>query len=205
MILPIGEWVMAEACRQAQAWYAESSVPLKMFVNVSGVQLGQEDFCETVARVLALTGMNANLLELEITETAIVADVEAASARLNQVRELGIRISIDDFGCGHSTFSYLQQLPIDTIKIDRSFIACLDGTEKKSAIIRTIVALAKELGLETVAEGVETGSQLDEIQGTQCGLVQGFLLSRPLSPCDARRLIQTSEEPRSSRETVVSS
>ncbi len=192
LILSIGEWVMEEACRRARAWNIDSSVPLKMFVNVSGVQLGQEDFCETVARVLAVTGLDAKRLELEITETSIVADIKAASARLKRVRELGIRISIDDFGCGHSTFSYLHQLPIDTIKIDRSFIACLDGTEKKSAIIRTIVALAKELGLETVAEGVETGLQLDEIQGTQCGLVQGYLLSRPLSPEDARLLIQMS-------------
>ena len=186
LIIPIGGWVLNEACRQAQEWSALCDAPVKMFVNVSGVQLGQPDFAETISAALARTGLACNLLNLEITETCIVADTKTASSKLRQLRDLGIRISIDDFGCGHSTFSYLQQLPIDTLKIDRSFITCLDGTEKNSAIVRAIVALAEELGLETIAEGVETGQQFDALQSTQCDLFQGFLLARPLSAYAAR-------------------
>jgi diguanylate cyclase (GGDEF)-like protein/PAS domain S-box-containing protein len=188
-ILSIGEWVLNQACRQGQLWNLESSAPLKIYVNVSGVQLGHADFAGTVARALAGSGLAANLLELEITETCIIADPTAASMRLRELRQLGVQISIDDFGCGHSSFSYLQQFPIDCIKIDRTFIACLDGTDKKSAIVRSIVALAGELGLQTVAEGVETWQQFDELQTTRCGLVQGFLLSKPLLPSAARLLL----------------
>jgi diguanylate cyclase (GGDEF)-like protein/PAS domain S-box-containing protein len=189
LILSIGEWVLNQACRQAQEWNTASSEPVKIHINVSGVQLNQDNFTGTVASALANSGLTASLLDLEITETCIIADPEAAAMRLRELRQLGIQISIDDFGCGHSSFSYLQQLPVDSIKIDRSFIACLDGTYKKSAILRTIVALAAELGLQTVAEGVETGQQFDELQTTQCGMVQGFLLSKPLSPAAARRLL----------------
>jgi len=189
LIVPMGEWVLNEACRQARAWNETAPHAIKIYVNVSGVQLGQADFTDTVARALAGSGLPPNLLDLEITETCIIADTQAASVRLTELRRLGIQISIDDFGCGHSSFNYLQQLPIDSVKIDRSFIACLDGTEKKSAIVRTIVALAAELGLDTVAEGVETGAQFEELQSTQCGSVQGFLLSRPLSSRVAGELI----------------
>ena len=189
LIVPIGGWVLGEACRQGQEWSQLSDSPVKIFVNVSGVQLAQPNFAETIAGALNKTGLACNLLNLEITETCIVADTHAASSKLRQLRDLGIRISIDDFGCGHSTFSYLQQLPIDTLKIDRSFITCLDGTEKKSAIVRAIVALAEELGLETIAEGVETGLQFDALQTTHCDLFQGFLLARPLSAYAARLVV----------------
>jgi diguanylate cyclase (GGDEF)-like protein len=189
LIIPIGGWVLHEACRQAQEWSRLSVSPVKMFVNVSGVQLGQPNFAETISAALASTGLACDLLNLEITETCIVADTKTASSKLRQLRELGIRISIDDFGCGHSTFSYLQQLPIDTLKIDRSFITCLDGTEKNSAIVRAIVALAEELGLETIAEGVETGLQFNALQSTHCDLFQGFLLARPLSAYAARLVV----------------
>jgi diguanylate cyclase (GGDEF)-like protein len=189
IIGPIGEWVLNQACQQAQKWNLASVRPVKIYVNVSGVQLGQAQFTGAVAKALALSGLPPKLLDLEITETCIIADIDSACIRLKELRQLGIRISIDDFGCGHSSFSYLQQLPIDSIKIDRSFISCLDGTDKKSAIVRTIVALARELGLETVAEGVETGQQFEELQTTDCTMVQGFLLSRPLSPDDASQLL----------------
>ena len=189
IIVPIGEWVLTTACREAKGWNTCPDSPVRISVNVSAVQLGRPDFTAMIARALEQTGLSAELLDLEITETSLVADAGSASNRLRELRTLGIHISMDDFGCGHSSFSNLQNLPIDTIKIDRSFIAPLDGTEKKSAIIRTIFALAQQLGLKTVAEGVETIAQMEELQTTDCSLVQGFLLSRPLAAEAARLLV----------------
>jgi len=189
LIVAIGEWVLAEACRQAVEWNAASETPLKMFVNTSRVQLDRPDFTDTIARVLARSHLAAELLELEVTESWIITDPQAAAERLRCLRDLGIGISIDDFGTGHSSFSCLQLLPVNTIKIDKSFIARLDGTTTGSAIVRTIVALAEQLGLQTVAEGVETGLQFDELQGTHCGLLQGYLLAKPLTPEAARLLV----------------
>lgn len=189
VILTIGKWVLETACREAQAWNSSSPHPVRISVNVSAVQLGQPEFAAIVGQALKETGLPSERLDLEITETSLVADTGAASTRLRELRALGIHISMDDFGCGHSSFSYLQTLPIDTIKIDRSFIAPLDGTEKKSAIIRAIFALAQQLGLQTVAEGVETQRQMEELQATDCDLLQGYFLSRPLSAEAARRLV----------------
>jgi diguanylate cyclase (GGDEF)-like protein/PAS domain S-box-containing protein len=189
IIVSIGEWVLMTACREAKGWNTSPASPVRISVNVSAVQLGQPEFTAVIARALEETGLPAELLDLEITETSLVADAGSASRRLRELRTMGIHISMDDFGCGHSSFSNLQNLPIDTIKIDRSFIAPLDGTEKKSAIIRTIFALAQQLGLKTVAEGVETMAQMEELQTTDCSLVQGFLLSRPLAAEAARLLV----------------
>ncbi len=193
LIVPIGEWVLTEACRQAVEWNVRTATSVKMFVNISGVQLGRLDFAETTSRALAQSGLAPGLLELEVTESWIIADPEAASLRLRRLRELGIGISIDDFGTGHSSFGCLQQLPVSTIKIDKSFIARLDGSATGSAIVRTILALAEELGLETVAEGVETGLQFHELEGTQCSLLQGYLLAKPLQPDAARLLLEAGE------------
>ncbi len=189
VILSIGKWVLETACKEARGWNSLSERPIRISVNVSAVQLGHPEFTAVIGEALSQSGLPSELLDLEITETSLVADTGAASTRLRELRALGIHISMDDFGCGHSSFSYLQTLPIDTIKIDRSFIAPLDGTEKKSAIIRAIFALAHQLGLQTVAEGVETEEQMEELQTTDCGLLQGYFLSRPLSAEAARLLV----------------
>ena len=189
LILSIGEWVLETACRQARIWNDSSLNPIRISINVSAVQLEQAEFTSIIERALVRTGLRAELLDLEITETSLVADTGAASIRLRELRSRGVHISMDDFGCGHSSFSYLQSLPIDTIKIDRSFISPLDGTEKKSAIIRAIFSLAQQLGLQTVAEGVETVEQMQELQTTDCSLVQGYFLSRPLSTEAADQLV----------------
>ena len=206
LILPIGEWVLEEACRQAQEWNAISNEPVKMFVNISCVQLAQASFVEIVARALSRTGLDPTLLELEITETWILEDTATAAVRLAELRKLGLSISIDDFGSGHCNFNYLQQLPVDTIKIDRSFVSYLDGTTKKSAIIRAVMSLAEELGLQTVAEGIETQSQFNELQGSQCDLFQGYLFAHPLTPAKAglllRRADQTSAPSKETKEPV---
>ncbi len=189
LIVPIGEWVLLQACRQAVEWNRDGAEPVRMFVNVSAVQLGRSDFPDVVARALAASSLEPRLLELEVTETCVIAEPEAARTRLGRLRALGVGISIDDFGTGYSSFGYLQQLPVNTLKIDRSFISRLDGSPTGSAIIRTIVALAEELGLETVAEGVETGAQMEELESARCGLLQGYLLNRPLVPGAAGLLV----------------
>ena len=189
LIVAIGEWVLEQACRQAREWNAGLPEPITMFVNISGVQLNRAEFAGSIARVLSETGLDARSLELEVTESWIIADPGVAVVQLQRLRDLGIGIGIDDFGTGHSSLSILQQLPVDTLKIDQSFIARLDGSATGSAIIRTIVDLARQLGLETIAEGVETSQQFEDLQTIRCSLLQGYLLAKPLSPEAASLLL----------------
>ncbi len=189
LIVAIGEWVLEQACRQAREWNAGLPEPITMFVNISGVQLNRAEFAGSIARVLCETGLDARSLELEVTESWIIADPGVAVVQLQRLRDLGIGIGIDDFGTGHSSLSILQQLPVDTLKIDQSFIARLDGSATGSAIIRTIVDLARQLGLETIAEGVETSQQFEDLQTIRCSLLQGYLLAKPLSPEAASLLL----------------
>jgi EAL domain-containing protein (putative c-di-GMP-specific phosphodiesterase class I) len=190
LIVPIGDWVIAEVCRQAMEWEVAGVPAVKMFANVSGVQLERPDFSSKIAEALAHSGLAADRLELEITESWIIADLKGAAAKLQQLRDLGIGIAIDDFGTGHSTFSYLHELPLDTLKIDRSFILRLDGSAANLSTVRTIKTLAQQLGLKTVAEGLETGTQLEQLREIGCELVQGFLLALPLTPQAASSLLR---------------
>lgn len=194
LIVSLGEWVLDQACQQAQKWNAESSAPVRIFVNVSRIQLGRSDFVDTVARALRGSQLPPGMLELEITESCIISDLENSCLRLGRLRELGVSIAIDDFGTGHSSFSCLQQLPVDTLKIDRSFIARMDGTPGGSAIIRTIIALATQIGLQVVAEGVETEVQRAELEEIRCGLLQGNHLAEPLSATASDLLVEESRQ-----------
>ncbi len=191
-IVPLGGWVVREACRQAAEWQREEQSPVRIFVNISGVQLAQNSFAETVESALREAALSANLLELEITESWIVADPAAASRQLQVLREIGVGISIDDFGTGHSSLGCLHNLPLDTLKIDRSFISRLDGDPGHLSTVRAIVVLAQQLGLRTVAEGVENEKQLEQLSGLNCDLLQGYLMARPLSPEDASALVARS-------------
>lgn len=202
LIVPIGHWVLEEACRQAIVWQTEHVNPVSMAVNVSGVQLGQPNFVETVRSILDKTGLLPDLLHLEITETWIVADPKSAAAQLKELQSLGVNISIDDFGTGHSSFGCLHDLPLNTLKIDRSFIARLDGSDRQLSTVRTIVLLAQQLGLRTVAEGVETLEQLADLRSIDCDLLQGFLMAKPLTPEKAGLLLQRSENTFSAAEIL---
>ncbi len=190
LIVPIGNWVLQQACRQMVEWQEQGLPSLRMFVNVSGVQLNREDFVTIVATTLKDAGLQPSQLGLEITETWIVADRHAAAERLRTLRELGITISIDDFGSGQSSFSYLHTLPLDTLKIDRSFIARLDTTSTQASTVGAIISLARHLGLRTLAEGVETEAQLEHLKAAQCDSLQGFFLARPLSVESASSLLR---------------
>jgi diguanylate cyclase (GGDEF)-like protein/PAS domain S-box-containing protein len=195
LIVPIGDWVIEEVCRQAMAWNAAAVPPVKIFANISGVQLARPNFSSKIAQTLERSGLAPDRLELEITESWIISDLRGAAGKLQKLRDLGIGVAIDDFGTGHSTFSYLQALPLDTLKIDRSFIHCLDGSAANLSTVRAITGLAQQLGLKTVAEGVESEHHLKQLAELGCELAQGFFLARPLTPEAACSLLMKQPHP----------
>jgi diguanylate cyclase (GGDEF)-like protein len=190
MIVAIGDWVIDEVCRQAMEWKAAAIRPVKMFVNISGVQVEQPDFSFKIANALAQSGLPPELLELEITESWIISDLRGVAGKLQKLRDLGIGIAIDDFGTGYATFNYLQELPLDTLKIDRSFIHRLDGSAAHLSTVRAITMVAQQLGLKTVAEGVESQQHVSQLGEIGCDLMQGFFLARPLKPEAACSLLR---------------
>jgi diguanylate cyclase (GGDEF)-like protein/PAS domain S-box-containing protein len=191
LIIPIGQWVLREACRQVREWQAQfpSDPPLSISVNLSGKQFLQADLIERIDEILIETGLQASSLEIEITESAIIENIDSATLMLRQLKALGIRLSLDDFGTGYSSLSYLHRFPIDTIKIDRSFVSRMNSP-KNSEIVQTIVTLAANLGLRVIAEGVETREQIIQLTGLNCDLVQGYLLSKPIDGEAMRDLIE---------------
>jgi diguanylate cyclase (GGDEF)-like protein/PAS domain S-box-containing protein len=174
-ILPIGDWVLTEACREAASW----KTPLKVAVNVSAVQLHNPSFAQQLHQTLIETGLPAKRLEIEITETALVRDLNRTLATLRQVKALGVEIAMDDFGTGYSSLSNLRAFPFDRIKIDRSFIKQVHSNQQAATIVRAVLGLGKGLGLPVIAEGVETNEELRFLQEESCDEVQGYLLGRP--------------------------
>lgn len=191
LIIPIGWWVMREACRQMQAWQTQfpSSSLLTISVNVSSKQFSQPDLINQIHQILQETGLNPRSLKLEITESVLVENTESVAAKLTQLQALGIQISLDDFGTGYSSLSYLYRLPINTLKIDRSFICNMDVEVTKIELIRTIIALAWNLGMNVVAEGVETKQQMYQLKMLKCDYAQGYLFSKPLDSKMTQALI----------------
>ena len=184
LIIPIGEWILAAACRQNKAWLDAGLGPLKVAVNISPRQFRQPGLYEMVTRTLRETDLPPGSLELEVTESMMVDNVEDATLVLNQLRSIGLSIAMDDFGTGYSSLHYLKRFPIQTLKIDRSFVSDLPDDADDAAIIGAIIALGKNLRLRVVAEGVETQEQLDFLREKGCDEIQGFFYSRPL-PADA--------------------
>ena len=180
MIVPIGDWVLTEACRQGQALHAAGHCNLRVAVNLSARQLYDEGLARRVSEALAQTGFPAENLELEITESMVMRDAEGAIKVLQALRDTGVRIAIDDFGTGYSSLAYLKRFPIDCLKIDRSFIRDLPEDRDDASITRSIIAMAHNMKLEVVAEGVETVPQLDFLHAHGCDEIQGFLFSEPL-------------------------
>ena len=188
LMVQLGAWVLSEACRQGAQWIVARSgagltgrVPA-MSVNISPQQLSEPGFTELVAQVLVDTGFPADSLWLEITEGALLRDPAAAIAILQALRVLGVHLSIDDFGTGYSSLSYLKRLPVDALKIDRSFIEQLEDGADDRAIVEAIVALGRALGIRVVAEGIERPGQAIELAGLGCHLAQGFLYAKPVAP-----------------------
>jgi diguanylate cyclase (GGDEF)-like protein len=181
LIVALGEWVLTNACQQVMRWKAQGFACVPVAVNVSPIQFLRSDFVQTVQRVLTDSGLEASLLELELTEGVVMQDLEMTSQKLFALREMGVSVSIDAFGTGYSSLKYLQRLPIDCLKIDRSFVLELNHESCSQSLVRTIILLAKELGLRVVAEGVETDAQFDVVRALECDRVQGYLFARPVS------------------------
>ena len=178
-IVEVGRWVLSEACRQMAEWHARGS-DLAISVNVSARQFDTDRIVEHVREALAESGLTPGSLILEVTETAIMRDPAASGERLRAIKALGPQIAIDDFGTGYSSLAYLQRFPIDSLKIDRAFISQHGDSQESQALVRAIVQLGRDLGLKTLAEGVETTGQLDQLRDDSVDQVQGFLLARPL-------------------------
>jgi diguanylate cyclase (GGDEF)-like protein len=197
LISLIDRWVLREACQQLGVWQRAfpAPQPLMISVNLSGVQLGQPLMIERLDQVLRETGIDGGSLKLEITESVIVENTAAEIGMLEQLKALGIQLSIDDFGTGYSTLARLHQLPVDTLKIDRSFVSRMTADGHNSEIVHTIVTLAHTLGMDAVAEGVETPEQLDLLRTLQCEYGQGYLFSKPVDSSAARALLLSERFP----------
>ena len=185
LIIPIGEWALHEACRIAATWPDH----IRVAVNISPIQFRSPNLSAVVLQALARSGIDPNRLELEITESLFIDNVEATLASLHSLRALGVRVALDDFGTGYSSLSYLRSFPFDKLKIDRSFIVDLLEHKGATAIIRAITTLADALGIETTAEGVETSDQLEILQAEGCGQIQGYFFSRPIPAQDVAALL----------------
>ena len=179
LIVPIGTWVLREACRQCADWQSGRLRGVGVAVNISALQFASPDFISIVVRTIESTGLPPDLLELELTESVFVQDVKRAAGKLDKLRNLGVTVALDDFGTGYSSLSYLQKLPLDALKIDRSFLAETDSCHTGPAVLLCVVELAHTLGLRVIGEGVETNAQLDLLGSLGCDEIQGFLLGRP--------------------------
>ncbi|HET9767133.1 MAG TPA: EAL domain-containing protein, partial [Thermoanaerobaculia bacterium] len=190
LIVPLGAWVLESACRQIAAWDHElvRGKEMGVSVNLSARQLAHPELVPLVRRTLEMTGAPASRLKVEITESVLMADAPATQNVLQQLRRVGLSVVIDDFGTGYSSLAYLHQFPIDTLKIDRSFVSRLGAGEEE--IVRAIVTLGRALGMQVLGEGVETAAQLAALERLGCHLAQGFLLSPPLPAAEAEALLR---------------
>lgn len=188
MIRPLGEWILTEACRQTREWHDIFGHTFNVSINLSALQFRQISFLAEFSAILRSTGVGQKDVQLEITETALMEDEEATLKNLSQLRDLGVKIAIDDFGIGYSSLSYLQRFDVDTLKIDQSFVRD-SADERTLSIIRSVVSLGHALGMSVTAEGIEDEGQLERLRETGCDLGQGFLLSRPLTETDMNQLL----------------
>ena len=182
LVMELGNWVVQQACQQVKAWQRKGINDISVAINVSSRQFCRDDLLDSVLRMVWDSGIRPENLELEITESMLMRDVDETRATLHAFKEAGLRISVDDFGTGYSSLNYLKQFPIDSLKIDRSFVQDLHRDRDDAAICAAILAMAKELDLSVVAEGVESEEQLEFLRRHRCDLVQGFLFGKPVPP-----------------------
>jgi EAL domain-containing protein (putative c-di-GMP-specific phosphodiesterase class I) len=190
LIVPIGAWVLAEAMEQNRRWQEAGYPAMPVSVNLSPRQFRQHDLVETVREALAATGQPAHLLELEITESTLMHDMDETLAKLNALSAMGVRLAVDDFGTGYSSLAYLKRFPVHKLKIDQSFVRDLTDDKDDAAIVAAIIGLARSLGLEALAEGVERDTQLAMLAGLGCSKFQGYYFSRPLPAEQAEALFR---------------
>jgi EAL domain-containing protein (putative c-di-GMP-specific phosphodiesterase class I) len=188
LILPVGDWVLTEACTQARRWL-DAGNPVRVAVNLSVRQFTQSDLAGKVERILEQTGLPASLLELELTESIFMENIEQNVQTLRRMKELGVSIAIDDFGTGASSLTYLKHFPIDTLKICQSFVLNVPSNPEDAAIASAVIGLAQNMSMVSVAEGVETPEQLDFLRARQCDHIQGFLFSKPMPADDLAQVL----------------
>jgi EAL domain-containing protein (putative c-di-GMP-specific phosphodiesterase class I) len=191
MIVEVGTWVLDNAAKQHTAWCALGLTPPRIAVNVSPLQLSQPSFVQCVEGVLARYPQAKSGLDLEITESVLMEDLLGNTEKLRRAREAGLRVSIDDFGTGYSSLGYISRLPIDALKIDRSFVARMSEDPQEMSIVTTIISLAHALDLKVIAEGVETAQQAQLLRLLKCDQIQGYYVARPQSPEATEGLLST--------------
>lgn len=189
LIVPMGEWILRSACIQSLKWQQPGYPGLRMSVNISARQFREPQFIEKVAEVIKETGMNPQWLEIEITESIAMEYAEDSMEQLRRLKQLGVRIAIDDFGTGYSSMNYLRKLPIDTLKVDQSFVQDIGIDENGEAIVVTIIHLAQSLNLKVIAEGVETKNQQIFLRTNSCHEMQGYLFCKPVPPVEVEKYL----------------
>jgi EAL domain-containing protein (putative c-di-GMP-specific phosphodiesterase class I) len=190
LILPIGEWVLQEICAQIKTWQASGLKVVPIAANLSARQFRNDDLVKTVSRIMQETELPPQLLELELTESMIMRDPQAAAKTMQELNELGVSLALDDFGTGYSSLNYLRRFPVDCLKIDRSFIADVAEDDSASAVATSIIAIAHSLGLQAVAEGLETERQREFLRKCGCDSYQGYLFSPPLAVDDFTEMLR---------------
>ena len=190
LIVPIGKWVLLTACQQSMAWQREGLAPVCVAVNVSARQFRDPRLLDDIAEVIETTGIDPGLLELEITESMVMHNLDAALEKLRAIKKMGVRLAIDDFGTGYSSLAQLKRFPIDTLKVDRSFIREIQTNAQDQAITEAIIAMGRNLGVTVVAEGVETAEQQAFLSSRACDEMQGYYFSKPCHPDGFAKLLR---------------
>jgi EAL domain-containing protein (putative c-di-GMP-specific phosphodiesterase class I) len=191
LIVPIGQWVVREACRQARAWMDRGLTPMPVAVNISAVEFGDPRFLGHLRAALDDTRLDPEYLEVELTESSLMQQVNASALALQALKQLGVQVAIDDFGTGYSSLSYLRQFPIDALKVDQSFIHEITDDPARTSGVRAVISMGRSLGHRVIAEGVETREQLAYLRAQECGEGQGHYFSRPLVNEQFVRLLET--------------
>jgi EAL domain-containing protein (putative c-di-GMP-specific phosphodiesterase class I) len=202
LIVPIGEWVLATACAQTKVWQDEGHANISVAVNLSARQFGDPMLLPKLTRIIRDSGLHPSMLELEITESMVMSHGESAVAVLESLKSIGVQIALDDFGTGYSSLAYLKRFPIDTLKIDRSFIQDIPADSDDKKITRAIIAMAHSMRLKVVAEGVETAEQLSFLRTQRCDAVQGYILYRPLAAEAVAEVLELDRRGETSRAAI---
>jgi diguanylate cyclase (GGDEF)-like protein/PAS domain S-box-containing protein len=190
LIVPIGRWVLAEACHQAQAWQDIGLAPIRIGINISAVELRADDFVEFMRQLITMTGLNPRFLELELTETFLMQDSTSTSAVLHALRAIGLHLALDDFGTGYSSLNHLKRFPIDTLKIDRSFVHGIATNSDDASIVAAVISMGSHLHMRVIAEGIETLEQLAFLRDHQCPFGQGYYFSQPVAARECTQLLR---------------